>query len=282
MKAPIRLWLALLLAGATPLAAATATPEPAPASAQDPAPDVDWDDYEIDPIEPDFVVVNLPTTLRLPKHRLAFRITHRFARGLTDGDFGDLLGDFFGFDGGAETGLGLRFGLLDGTQLEVYRSSNKTIQFQLDHSLLRQGSSPLGVSLRLGIEGRDNFSEEYSPNAAVVLSRKLGQRAALYAVPTWVGNARFGQDDESSLILGVGARLLLADGVAVTGEWHPRVAGVTDRRNIYAFGIEKRVGGHAFQINFSNDLVTTPGQIARGQLEPDDLFIGFNITRKFY
>jgi hypothetical protein len=116
----------------------------------------------------------------------------------------------------------------------------------------------------------------------VVLSRRLGERAALYAVPTWVGNARLGSDDESALILGVGARVLLGAGVAAVGEWHPRVAGVTERRDIFAFGIEKRVGGHSFQINFSNDLVTTPGQIARGQQEPDDLFIGFNITRKFY
>jgi hypothetical protein len=280
MRTATRLWLALWLAAATPLLAAE-TGASAPESAQD-APETDWDDYEIDPVEPDFVVVNLPTTLRLPKHRFAFRVTHRFARGLTEGDFGDLVGDFFGFDGGSETGLGLRFGLLAGTQLEVYRSSNKTMLFQLDQSLLRQGSAPVGVALRLGIEGRDNFSEEYSPNAAVVVSRKLGRRAALYAVPTFVGNARIGQDDESSLILGLGARLLLGSGVAVTGEWHPRIAGVTDRRDIFAFGIEKRVGGHAFQINFSNDLVTTPGQIARGQAEPDDLFIGFNITRKFY
>jgi hypothetical protein len=280
MRTATRLWLALWLAAATPLLAAE-TGASAPESAQD-APETDWDDYEIDPVEPDFVVVNLPTTLRLPKHRFAFRVTHRFARGLTEGDFGDLVGDFFGFDGGSETGLGLRFGLLAGTQLEVYRSSNKTMLFQLDQSLVRQGSAPVGVALRLGIEGRDNFSEEYSPNAAVVVSRKLGRRAALYAVPTFVGNARIGQDDESSLILGLGARLLLGSGVAVTGEWHPRIAGVTDRRDIFAFGIEKRVGGHAFQINFSNDLVTTPGQIARGQAEPDDLFIGFNITRKFY
>jgi len=280
MKTPIRALLALLL-----LCSAARAAESPPSATTDqsaPASGSDWDDLEVDPVEPDFVVVNLPTTLRLPKHRLAFRLTHRFARGLTDGDFGDLVGDFFGLDGGAETGLGLRFGILAGTQLEVYRSSNKTMLFQLDQSLLRQGAAPLSLSLRLGIEGRDNFSEDYSPNLALVLSRRLGERAALYAVPMWVGNARLGADDESSLILGLGARLLLGAGVGVTGEWHPRVAGVTERRDIYAFGVEKRVGGHVFQLNFSNDLVTTPGQIARGQQEPDDLFLGFNITRKFY
>jgi len=280
MKNAIRLLAALLLAA--PLVAEAETTAATPGSPQDAEQGQDWDDYEIDPLEPDFFLVNLPTTLRLPKHRFAFRITHRFARGLSDGDFGDLLGDFFGLDGGAETGLGLRFGLFSGTQLEVYRTSNKTIQFQLDHSLLTQGAKPVGLSLRLGIEGRDNFSEEFSPNAALVVSRKLGGRLAVYAVPTWVGNARFGENDESSLILGLGTRVRLGAGVSVSGEWHPRIAGVTDRRDIFAFGLEKRVGGHAFQINLSNDLVSTPGQIARGQQEPDDLFLGFNITRKFY
>jgi len=42
------------------------------------------------------------------------------------------------------------------------------------------------------------------------------------------------------------------------------------------------VGGHAFQLNFSNDLGTTPAQTARGQQGSDDWFIGFNISRKFY
>jgi hypothetical protein len=281
MRIPTPFCLALLLLPAA-LFATEPVATPAEVQGADEGGETNWDDYEIDPLEPDFTLVNLPTTLRLPRHRFAFRVTHRFARGFADGDFGDLAGDFFGLDGGAEVGLGLRFGVFEGTQLELYRASNKTVLFQADRSILQQGSAPLGLSLRLGVEGRDNFNEEHSPNAALVLSRKLGTRAALYAVPTWVGNARIGRDTESSLILGLGARLALPKGIGVSGEWHPRVAGVTERRDIFAFGIEKLVGGHVFQINFSNDLVTTPGQIARGQQEEDDVFLGFNITRKFY
>jgi 23S rRNA G2445 N2-methylase RlmL len=33
-------------------------------------------------VEPDFTLINLPTTLRLPRHKSAFRLTHRFARTL--------------------------------------------------------------------------------------------------------------------------------------------------------------------------------------------------------
>ena len=50
---------------------------------------------------------------------------------------------------------------------------------------------------------------------------------------------------------------------------------------LVTFGVEKRVGGHSFQVNFSNSLGSALGQIAQGASD-DDWFIGFNITRKFY
>src|SRR5262249_6589190 len=38
------------------------------------------DDAVLQPAEPDFTVVNLPTSLRLPHFKSAFRVTHRFLR----------------------------------------------------------------------------------------------------------------------------------------------------------------------------------------------------------
>jgi len=256
-----------------------------PSAARESADSTNWDDYEIDPLDPDFTVINLPTTLRLPKHKLAFRVTHRFSRPLGRGDFGDLLGDLFGLDSGAQIGLGLRFGLASGTQLEVYRISDKTLQFQAHQSVLRQSEGPIGLSVTAGIEGADNFGEDHSPNVGVVASRVLGDRATVFVAPYWVGNVDLAGDGESSLIVGLGSRLRLSRTLYATAEWHPRVAGFSGGGNndhILAFGLEARVGGHSFQFNFSNDLATTPAQIARGQVGPDDFFIGFNITRKFY
>jgi hypothetical protein len=48
------------------------------------------------------------------------------------------------------------------------------------------------------------------------------------------------------------------------------------------FAIEKRQGGHAFQLNFSNGFGTTMGQLARGGFNNDDWYLGFNISRKFF
>ena len=49
-----------------------------------------------------------------------------------------------------------------------------------------------------------------------------------------------------------------------------------------SFGIEKRAGGHMFQLNFSDGFGTTPAQLARGGPVEKDWFLGFNISRKFF
>ena len=81
----------------------------APSSAQTPASDPDLD---LKLAQPDFTLVGLPTSLRVPKFKSAFRVTHRFTRPLGDGSFGELASDFFGLDTGAQIGLEYRFGIL--------------------------------------------------------------------------------------------------------------------------------------------------------------------------
>ena len=252
-------------------------------------------DEELDPLQPDFTVVNLPTTLRLPRHAFAFRLTHRFTRPLGEGDFGDLLADFFGFDSGAQVGLELRFGLLSATQLGIYRTNDRAIDFFLKQDIRRQSEGPVGISLFGAVAGQDNFSEDYSPGLALVLSRKIGNRASIYVEPAWVGNtARDDEpaEDDSTFFVGLGTRIrLVGNSVYLVGEFAPRVAGFKgidfadpSRRaaNHVSFGIEKRVGGHSFQLNFSNYFATTLRTLARGASSGDDWYIGFNLSRKFY
>src|SRR3990172_13278045 len=100
-----------------------------PASDPLAAQDAPEDDLETAPAEPDFTVITLPTNLRLPRHKVAFRLTHRFARPLSEGDFGDLLADLFGFDSGAQIGLGLRRAPLWGKQPLVFPTNDPDIQF---------------------------------------------------------------------------------------------------------------------------------------------------------
>ena len=190
---------------------------PAAARAQNPP----VDDREIDPVQPDFVVVNLPTNLRIPRHAVAFYLTHRFSRPLGEGDFGDLVGDLFGFDSGAQVGLGLRFGLFTGTELGVYRTNDRAIQLSVKKDLFQQGERPLSLGLQGAVTGRDNFSEVFSPSLAAVFSRKLGGRATLYAVPAYAWNVSVFEEQtgDDAFLLGLGGRLLLGRGVSLVAEW---------------------------------------------------------------
>jgi Membrane bound beta barrel domain (DUF5777) len=273
------LFLALALVGTAQETEAAPSPVATAEAAKPPV-----DDLEIDPVEPDFVVVNLPTTARLPKGKFVFRVTHRFSDGLSTGDFGDLAANLFSLDGGAQTGLELRYGVFRSTQLWIHRTSDRTIAFHLTQGVLRQDKAPVSLQADLAIEGLDNFGEEYSPRAGVTLSRKLGGRAALYVAPAFVGNTNLlTSGDDSSFVLGVGARLRVTDKMSLLAEAHPRLAGYDgDGDPLVAFGIEGRVGGHCFQFNVGNDLGTTPAQLARGHIGPNDWFLGFNVSRKFY
>lgn len=245
---------------------------------------------EANRVETDFTIVTLPTTRRLPARKFAFRVTHRFARPLGQGDFGNLAEDLFGLDGGAQIGLELRYGLTPSTQVAFYRTSNRTIALSGQQGLVQQGNSPVGVGFVVAVEGTDNLQGETSPSVGLVVSRRLGTRIGLYLVPQWVGNTNLADipGDESTFVLGFGGRLFLTESVALTAEASPRVSGFDDRMfggstDFQAsFGIEKIYGGHVFQLNFSNDLGTTPAQVARGLQGPDDWFIGFNISRKFF
>src|SRR5688572_31855732 len=69
--------------------------EPASQSA---APAADDDDAAPVLAEPDFRVLNLPSTLRLPLHGSSFQLTHRFNGNLRQGSFSENAGNLFGLD----------------------------------------------------------------------------------------------------------------------------------------------------------------------------------------
>ena len=129
------------------------------------------DDREVDPVEPDFVVVNLPTQARMPRGGWAFRVTHRFSRPLGDGSLGDLAKDLFGFDSGGLIGLELRYGIARATQVGIHRTSDRTVQLFGQRDVRRAEGQPFGLAVFAAIDGLDNFTQDYSPGVGVLVSR---------------------------------------------------------------------------------------------------------------
>ena len=259
--------------------APVAQPPAAPAPARDP-------DRRLNVSQPDFTLAALPTNLRVARGKFAFRVTHRFARPLGEGDVGNLLEDFFGFDSGAQIGLELRYGLLPGLQVGVHRTSDRTIQLFTQYALTRQETFPLGLSLWASADGTNNFRDSRTPAIGVVVSRELGDRGAVYVEPMWVNNTNplpsALADDNNTFMIGIGSRLRLTRAVYLTAEVSPRISGHAPGDALLSVGVERRAGGHLFSINVSNGFGTTLGQVARGGTSFDDWYIGFNISRKFY
>ena len=272
-----RVWCAVVAAAAV---LAIGLLAPAPARAQDDDPDRD-----LRLAQPDFTIITLPTTLRLPQFKSAFRVTHRFGRPLGAGDFGDLLEDFFGLDSGAQIGLEYRFGIIRGAQIGIHRTSDRTIEFFGQYSVLQQQNIGIGLDAVATIEGTNNFKDSYTPSLGIVVSRELGEVGALYLQPRWVNNSNplpsELTDDNDTFFLGLGARIRIRPTVYIVGEFIPRL-GYEPGVHHGTFGIEKRAGGHLFQLNFSNGFGTTMGQVARGGTASDDWYLGFSISRKFF
>src|SRR5688500_15164408 len=121
--------------------------------------------------EPDFRVLNLPSTLRLPVRGSSFQLTHRFNGNLRQGSFDENAGNLFGLDQGAVVGFEYRFGVARHVQAAVYRTGvDKTFQFYGKYDAVRQGAIPVSFSALVSVEGADNFQERYSPALGAAVS----------------------------------------------------------------------------------------------------------------
>jgi len=270
---------------ATPAPAAGDTAAPAPAATPPDAGAGQTDDPDLDvnKAQPDFALSALPTTLRLPRNRMAFRLTHRFNEPLDEAG----LADMFGMDSGALIGIEFRYGLLPGGQVGFYRTSDRTIEFFTQYDLARQrGRMPVGIAAYASVEGTNNFSDKYSPGIGALVSREIGTRAAVYAEPLWVNNTNPGPseivDHNSTAIVGLGIRVRVLESTYLVAEVAPRIAGYDPGTTHAAFGIEKRAGGHLFQLTFANNPGTTLANVARGGPSGNNWYLGFNLSRKFY
>ena len=199
-------------------------------------------------------LVNLPTTLSLRRHRSYFRLTHRFARDLRRGDFGDLAEDLFSLDNGAIIGLEYRFGITSDLQAGVHRSLlSKTIQVFGKYDAWKQGDKlPVSISVLASIEGQNNLQEDIQPGIVATVSRAVDNWLVLYASPGFVGNthaADFIEGHEDHELPGVvdehaesrqhvpssglGGRARIRPSVFIAGEYTPRLAGYDPGRGLW-------------------------------------------------
>ena len=114
----------------------------------------------------------------------------------------------------------------------------------------------------------------------------MGEHAAFYLEPIWVNNSNADPselaDDNDTVLVGLATRLRVRPTVYLVLEGAPRVAGYDPGATQISVGLEKRSGGHIFQLTITNGVGTTMGQVARGGRNTDDWHLGFSISRKFF
>lgn len=285
----LALLLVFIFSAASPARAQTPSTPAAAAPAAD-----DDDDAKLRPLEPDFTVVNLPTTLPLPMGGGNFHLTHRFVGvNWRQDDNSTIAANLFGFDGPAVIQLEYRIAVMKHLEAVVARTNfGRTVQFSAKYDAFHEGTShPFGLSGIVSVEGENNFHAHntsgtdigYTPAIGIVLSRTLGNVAAVYVDPVFVHNTQDtgAANRTNTSYVGIGLRLRLMPSTFIVGEVTPRVSGYKQGDPEFALALEKRIGGHVFSIVMANTQATTYGQLARGA-NPETLYIGFNLARKFY
>jgi len=273
-------------------------PPPAPQAGQQSA---EQDNGSKAPVESDQTLVSLQTTLPLKRYHSFFQITHRFARDLGRGSFGQLASELFSLDDSAIISLQYRFALTSRVQAGVHRSAlGKTIVAFGRWDWWRQAEGRLlSVSVMPSLEGQNNLRLDPQPGVAAILSRSFGPQVVLYAQPSYVHNAHTatlrnahgghdlpGLDPEEHSsstdtgFIGLGGRVRIRPSVTLVGETAPRIGGYQPGPPDWNAGIEKLTHGHVLQLNFGNNFNSTQGMIARGGIA-DQVFMGFNVSRKF-
>src|SRR3954471_22091019 len=173
----------LFVSGLIPSRALAQAPTPQPPDPPASAAPIDEDDdAKLRPLDPDFTVVNLPTTLPLPLGAAGnFHLTHRFVGvDWRHDDFETISSNLFGFDGPAVIQLEYRIAVMKHLEAIVARTNfGRTIQFSGKLDLFHQSTStpvgppggvvitptsptgrragPFGLSAIVSVEGQNNF-----------------------------------------------------------------------------------------------------------------------------
>jgi hypothetical protein len=235
-------------------------------------------------------VVNLPNGKPQKAGGVDFWVGHRF----TQPAFNRAASSLFGLDSSARIGFGVRVGLTDHISVAALRSNlDKTIELSSTLQVSRQqGSSPITLQIRGGVEGRDNFQERYSPYIQVVAVRTFMDTLSFAFVPTFAFRTRnentffppefvFGGEHKDTISLGLGMGLRILPSTSLVAEYIPRVRGfrgeLFDRPGV-SVALQKSTFRHTFEIALSTQEPLTTSQYS---VQGTDTFrIGFNIYRK--
>ena len=252
----------------------------------------------------DDFVFTLPSGRGIEKNSWTINFTHRFpyeaaftgvARGAT----------LAGYDDFSVSSFGIQYGITNTLSVSAYRSPSvigRPIELGVRYDFLDERHGPFNAAVRFSVDGQDNFSRNFTSNFELLLSRSLGHRAQLYAVPTFSVHNRpvlsaenalteppayqpcqqalandvptsFGVHPcENTFSVGVGAAIDIRPTVALVGEVIPTAVNGTElgiHRVPFSLGIQKKIYHHAFTFG----LTTAPGTTVSQRIATRAIFL---------
>ena len=258
----------------------------------------------------DDVLVSLPTGKATDRHGVYVNFAHRFMDTAFTGPGKG--GELLGLDSVSISSFGLRYGVTDKFAVSVWRSPSfierRPIQLMAAYNLMDENhEAPLNLTVRVSVEGQNNFQKSFTENIEAIFSRSITSHAQFYAVPTFSANARrlepgglvssqipdFPGVDTFSI--GFGAAVDILPTVALVAEIIPTLLNSGElgiHRPAYSFGIQKKIWRHAFTLALTNSPGTTIVSQRAGTRAtytgmpnadtPAGLSLGFDVMRQIH
>ena len=227
-------------------------------------------------------LINGATPYPVAARRLEVVFTHRFHQSINDGSSHDL----WGLDSGADTGIGLAYGVTSRLDLSLYR-----VSFQEDYELasklllFEQGDRrPLTLAVRAGADllRRPGVPDSSRPFVQLLLARRLRPGVSLLVSPSWVADT---PSLKNAFNVPLGLTFPLPGDQLVELEYVPANHDLDGSRAAWHAALSKAIGGHIFEIVLGNSRATSVDQMLGGDsaagFEKKDVRLGFNIVRNF-
>ncbi|HEX2060817.1 MAG TPA: DUF5777 family beta-barrel protein [Thermoanaerobaculia bacterium] len=247
-------------------------------------------------------LLSLPSSHIASQGTWEVKFTHRFNQSLTEGSFADQVHALFGLDTNADVTFGLAYALRRDLQLSLARSNtNDTFEGAAKFVVLQQAPRvPLTLTLRGGVDWRTerDLDDRTSFFAQAIVSRRIGQKAEIFVLPTVAtnaGRAVGGGGDRSVALFDrafnvpIGVTYFIRTPLAIVAEIIPPNGDLPDETDGgfgWALGIKRAIGGHWFEVLVTNSQSTMVDQYVTttfqgAGLDEGDVKLGFNIERRF-